>query len=151
MLSIIPGHASIANQVFAKFISRLPHKRSKPTHPQTPKSERMKTALSTLAKIMGDESIANRDPMSSLSFCCLPTDVVNKQMDMLVQFRKKLKNAVSPLGPDGRPLRRYVSQTLLLLMSDLFAPDILTGRPTIGFMARRMDCLLRVNLNFVSP
>jgi hypothetical protein len=108
MLSIIPGHASIANQVFAKFISRLPHKRSEPPHPHTPKPERMKAALFALAKIMGDESIANRDPLSSLSFCCLSTDVVNSQMDTLAQFRKRLKNAFSPLGPDGRPLRRYI-------------------------------------------
>src|ERR1700733_12329496 len=124
MLSIIPGHASIANQVFAKFISRIPHTRSESPHPQTPKLGRMKAALSTLAKIMGDESIANRDPMSSLSFCCLPADVVNNQMDALAQFRKRLKNVFSPLGPDGRPLRRYVSQTLLLLISDFNLPQI---------------------------
>jgi hypothetical protein len=109
MLTIIPGHASIANQVFAKFISRLPHKRSELTPPETPKRERMKKALTTLADIMGDSSIANRDPLSSLSFCCLSPEVVKRQTEKLARYRKRLDHVSSPLGPDGRPLRRCIT------------------------------------------
>jgi len=106
-LSIIPGHASIANQVFAKFISRHPHTRSELTPRESPIWERMKKALSTLADIMRDNSITSRDPLSSLSFCCLSPEVIKSQTDKLARYRKKSNSVFSPIGPEGRPLRRY--------------------------------------------
>lgn len=106
-LSIIPGHASIANQVFAKFLSRLPHTRSDLTPPSMSKEARMKLALSELADIMEDPTIASRDPLSSLSFSCLPPEVAKTQTECLAQHRKGLGKAFSPLGPDGRPIRKY--------------------------------------------
>ncbi|KAF8221956.1 alpha/beta-hydrolase [Tricholoma matsutake] len=106
-LNIIPGHASIANQVFGKFISRLPHKRSELIPPEISKRDRMKKALSTLAGIIGDGSIENRSPLSSLSFCCLPPEVVKDQTDSVNQRRKRLAHAHTLLSPEGRPLRRY--------------------------------------------
>lgn len=148
MLSIIPGHASIANQVFAKFISRLPHIPSELAPPETPKRERMKKALSILADIVGDGSIASRDPLSSLSFCCLSPEIVKSQTDTLVQRRKGLNCVFSPLGPEGRPLRRCV--TCYLLFPDFnLLPDIPTGKRITGFIARRTDCPLRVNLLWI--
>lgn len=108
-LNIIPGHASIANQVFGKFISRLPHKRSELIPPEISKRDRMKKALSTLAGIIGDGSIENRSPLSSLSFCCLPPEVVKDQTDSVNQRRKRLAHAHTLLSPEGRPLRRYAS------------------------------------------
>lgn len=107
-LSIVAGHASIANQVFAKFLSRLPHTRSDLIPPRVSKEERMRAALSTLADIAQDPSIANRDPLSSMSFSCLSPEIVKNQAESLKQYRKGLDTAYSPLGSDGRPLRKYV-------------------------------------------
>ena len=108
-LSIIPGHASIVNQVFAKFISRRPPTRSELRPPETPKRERMQKALSTLAEIMGDSGIASRDPLSSLSFCCLSPEIIQRQTDMLVHYQKKSNSVFRPLGPEGRPIRRCIT------------------------------------------
>ncbi|KAF9468857.1 alpha/beta-hydrolase [Collybia nuda] len=106
-LSIIPGHASIANQVFAKFLSRLPHTRSDLSPPPVSREERMKSALSELADIMEDPTIASRDPLSSLSFSCLPPEVVKAQTECLAQQWKGLDKTFSSLGPDGRQIRKY--------------------------------------------
>ncbi|KAF5388219.1 hypothetical protein D9615_000056 [Tricholomella constricta] len=110
-LSIVPWHASIANKVFTNFLSRLPPMRSELLPPETNKTERMKAALGTLAEIIGDASIALRNPSSSLSFCCLPQDVVKRQADTLKQYRKGIHTAFSPVGPDGRPVRKYSERT----------------------------------------
>ena len=112
-LSIIPGHASIANQVFVKFVSRLPPARSDLLPPETSRLERMKIALASLADIAGNPKITSRDPLSSLSFSCLPPDVVERQTKALREYRKGLHRAFNPCGPDGRPLRKYESQDIL--------------------------------------
>lgn len=107
-MSIIPGSASIANQVFAKFVSRLPHVRSDLHPPKTPISERMKVALHKLADIMEDPGFSSRDPMSPLSFSCLPPDIAKSQEDALIMYRKGQCRAFSPIGIDGRPPRKWV-------------------------------------------
>lgn len=106
-LNIVPGHASIMNKVFTTFLGRLPHVRSELVPPETDKTERMKAALSALAEIAGDSSIASRDPSSSLSFSCLSHDAMERQMETLKQYRERKTPTFSPLGPDGRPLRRF--------------------------------------------
>ncbi|GLB33430.1 putative alpha beta-hydrolase [Lyophyllum shimeji] len=106
-LSIVPGHASIMNKVFATFLSRQPHQRSELVPPETDKIERMKTALAALAEIIGDSSIASRDPTSSLSFSCLPHDACRRQTEILNKYRDRKTGTFTPVGPDGRPVRRY--------------------------------------------
>ncbi|KAJ7229042.1 Alpha/Beta hydrolase protein [Mycena pura] len=106
-LSIFPGTSSIVNQVYAKFVSRLPRARSDRTTPTRSVEERMRDALGTLELITGDSSLRTRDPMSSLSFCCLAEGVIRQQTDALVAYRKGQTLAFTPLGPYGRPVRRY--------------------------------------------
>ncbi|KAJ7283373.1 Alpha/Beta hydrolase protein [Mycena rebaudengoi] len=106
-LSLFPGTASIVNQVFVKFISRLPRSDStRPTSTLTTE-ERMREALATLSALTGDGSIQSRDPNSSLSFCCLPDDIIQQQAEALAAYRKGSSLAYSPLGPNGRPIRKY--------------------------------------------
>lgn len=106
-LSIVPGHASIANQVLSKFLSRLPRVRSDLVPPKTSIQERMSSALAKLAELMDDPTIASRDPTSSLSFCCLDPDVIKSQTESILAYRKGEQEAFSPLGPNGRPIRNY--------------------------------------------
>jgi len=106
-LSIVPGHASIATQVFRKFLSRLPHIRSDIVPPRLPTSERMAIALEKLAEFTGDPTIATRDPMSSLSFSCLDPVAIKNQTESLKLYRQGELEAFSPLGPDGRPIRKF--------------------------------------------
>jgi len=106
-LNIVPGNASIANQVLAKFLSRLPHARSDIVPRKMSTNDRMEIALARLAEIAGDSSIASRDPLSSLSFSCLAPEVVKSQSDSLVSYGKGHRQAFLPLGPDGRPIRKF--------------------------------------------
>lgn len=107
-MTISSGHASIVNQVFSKFLSRLPHSRSDLVASKMPISERMSYALETLAELMGDSSISSRDPLSSMSFSCLSPQVIKGQTEALETYRKGALTAFSPVGEDGRPHRKYV-------------------------------------------
>lgn len=98
--------ASIVNQIFMKFLSRQPHARSDPYCPDVLPQDRLRTALERLAKIRGDPSIAERDPMSSLSFSCASAEVIKSQEETRATYEKGQRNAFSPLGIDGRPLRK---------------------------------------------
>ncbi|KAJ6567283.1 Alpha/Beta hydrolase protein [Mycena vulgaris] len=106
-LSIPPGTASIVNQVYVKFVSRLPRVRSDRATPTMTVEERMKDALGTLEMITGDSSVRARDPLSSLSFCCLSDEVIQQQTEGLAAYRKGQTLAYLPLNPAGRPIRRY--------------------------------------------
>lgn len=66
----------------------------------------MAAALSKLAQLTGDPSVALRDPFSSLSFSCLTPDVVQGQSESLTLYRKGEWAAFEPCGPNGRPIRR---------------------------------------------
>lgn len=118
-LNIVPGSASIANQVYAKFLSRLPRTRTDLVHSEVLIENRMKAALEKLSEITGDPKVATRDPMSSLSFSCLHPEIVKSQTESLKFYRKGQEKAFSPLGPDGRPIRKYVD-TLYFVTS--FSP-----------------------------
>uniref|UniRef100_A0A0W0G494 Putative alpha/beta-hydrolase n=1 Tax=Moniliophthora roreri TaxID=221103 RepID=A0A0W0G494_MONRR len=106
-LNVVSGTATITNQVFAKFLSRLPHCRSDLKKPSISKGERMAVALGRLAELTGDSSITSRDPSSSLSFSCLPADVARGQSDSLALYKRGEIDAFDPTGPDGRPIRKY--------------------------------------------
>ncbi|KAJ6627415.1 alpha/beta-hydrolase [Mycena sp. CBHHK59/15] len=106
-LSVLPGTASIVNQVFVKFVSRLPRVGSERVIPTLTVEERMKEALATLETLTGDASVRSRDPNSSLSFCCLSDDLIHQQTDSLVAYRKGESLSYSPLAPNGRPIRKY--------------------------------------------
>ncbi|KAH7930046.1 alpha/beta-hydrolase [Leucogyrophana mollusca] len=106
-LTILPGSASIVNQVFSKFLAQQPCARSDLLPAQLSPFDRMKTALSKLADFVGDPEIASRDPRSSLSFSCVAPDVVNSQLETLNFYLKDIDKAYCPLGLDGRPMRKF--------------------------------------------
>ncbi|THU83934.1 alpha/beta-hydrolase [Dendrothele bispora CBS 962.96] len=106
-LSIIPGTASIANQVFAKFVSRFKYDDVNMEPVSIPTEERMAEALAKLSELMADSSITSRNPMSSLSFSCLSADAVKGQTESLALYRKGQSTAFTPVGPDGVPIRRF--------------------------------------------
>ena len=67
----------------------------------------MKIALDRLAYLVpGKEVTKDLDPTSSLSYCCLSDEVVKQQQDLLDRANRERLSAFSPLGPDGRPLRK---------------------------------------------
>ena len=103
--------ASIINQVFAKFLSRQPKARSDLIPQDKPLAEFMRDGLARLAEFRSDKSILDRDPCSPLSFSCAPPDVVKRQDECIVTYSKGMRHAFSPLGPDGRPIRKYVSDS----------------------------------------
>ncbi|KAJ8086110.1 hypothetical protein AAF712_008282 [Marasmius tenuissimus] len=105
-LNLVPGTASITNQVYAKFLARLPPTRSDVKPPSLPIEDRMTMALERLAELMGDSSISSRPPCS-LSFSCLSHEVVRGQTESLDLYKKGESEAFDPTGPDGRPIRKY--------------------------------------------
>lgn len=66
----------------------------------------MQEALQRLADMMGDQSIATRDPSCPLSFSCVTPEIFQNQSDVLRRQMIDEQNAFSPLGMDGRPCRR---------------------------------------------
>ncbi|KAL0581232.1 hypothetical protein V5O48_000820 [Marasmius crinis-equi] len=105
-LNVVPGTASITNQVYTKFLARLPRAKSDVRKRSQPIEDRMTTALERLAELVGDSSIASRPPCS-LSFSCLPNEVVRGQTESLDLYKKGESEAFDPTGPDGRPIRKY--------------------------------------------
>lgn len=72
------------------------------------RAERIHQALQTLASLLGDETIATRDPTSALSFSCVSKEVLQSETELLNLQMKDELTAFSPLGLDGRLLRRFV-------------------------------------------
>lgn len=99
--------ASIVNQTFLKWLKRQPPVRSELSQNGPPLAERMAAALKQLSIWQKDPSIAQRDPLSPLSFSCLAEEVVRSQQDLQAEYEKGARAAFSPLGMDGRPLRKY--------------------------------------------
>ncbi|KAK2466402.1 hypothetical protein APHAL10511_002044 [Amanita phalloides] len=106
-LALVQSSVSITNQVLAKFLARQPYVGSVLRAPEVARDDRMRTALMRLADIMSDSAITRRDPLSPISFSCLTQDIVQTQTDLLTQYRSRENQAFSPLGVDGRPIRRY--------------------------------------------
>lgn len=107
----MPGWASIANQVFVKFLERQPHARSDLRPPAEPVQERMSRALDTLAELVHDPSIGHRgrEEISSMSFSRISPQVQGLQTENFMHASKDSCKAFSPLGADGRPMRRCVA------------------------------------------
>ncbi|KAF9224350.1 alpha/beta-hydrolase, partial [Gyrodon lividus] len=106
-MSIIPGSASLVNRVLAGFLSQLPRARSDLVPPPIPIFDRTKIALQTLSELVGDPSIARRNPRSSLSFSCVTPEVAKSQLESLKFYAKEIDKTYCPLGRDGRPIRKY--------------------------------------------
>lgn len=100
--------ASIVNQVLNKFLVRQPPARSDLNEPTMSLADRMRIALDQLAEFRDDPSISERDPASPLSFCCVTEEVRKSQEELYHIYSEGLQTALSPLAPDGRPLRKYV-------------------------------------------
>ena len=101
--------ASIVNQVTNKFLTRQPPARSDLVEPEISLGDRMKIALEQLAEFRDDPSISERDPNSPLSFCCVTEEVRKSQEELYQIYSEGIQSALSPLAPDGRPLRKYVT------------------------------------------
>lgn len=99
MVSVVSGPASTVNNVFHKFLKRLPHHRSELIPPESSIRDRMRMALANLAEIIGDPDMASLDPLCSLSFCCLGQDVIQGQSDLLKHYHKGQASALNPEGP----------------------------------------------------
>lgn len=112
MISVMPGPASTVNNVFFKFLNRLPHHRSDLVAPESSIRDRMRMAMSNLAELTGDPDMPSLDPLCSLSFCCLTPDVIKGQNDLLKHYHKGEAEALSPAGP----LRTYDDLSLILAM-----------------------------------
>jgi len=104
---MLSSNASITNQVFVKFISRVTNRPlSEIVPPERSRADRMADALALLSEILGDPNIASRDPDSPLSFSGLSPELSQSQSDVLTLYGKDQAKAFSPLRPDGRPIRR---------------------------------------------
>lgn len=113
-LSVDPSAASIANQTVHKWISRFRHERQESYRPAEPTEERMKRALRKLGEFAKDvDGFKDRNPWSSMSFSKVTKEVEKAQMQMIKRVAIGSKMAFSPLGSDGRPIRKYVSFSLL--------------------------------------
>lgn len=107
MVSVVLGHASILNNVFHKFLTRLPHHRSDLVPPSTSIRDRMQTALVKLSQIMDNPEVAYLDPLCSLSFCSLAPEVIKGQSELLNHYMKNLDLALTPIHPEIRPRRNF--------------------------------------------
>ncbi|KAI0307025.1 hypothetical protein B0F90DRAFT_1807732 [Multifurca ochricompacta] len=64
-------------------------------------------ASCTRSKLADDPSIAQRDPLSPMSFSRISVAVQQLQVENYMAAAKGAKKAFSPLGSDGRPMRKY--------------------------------------------
>jgi len=106
MVSVVPGHASILNNVFLKFLTRLPHHGSDLIPPEISIRDRMHSALEKLSKITGNPEVASLDPLCSLSFCSLAPEVIKGQSELLNHYMKDINLAFTPIPPEGWSLRK---------------------------------------------
>ncbi|KAH9045258.1 alpha/beta-hydrolase [Lactarius pseudohatsudake] len=106
-ISVLPTTASVCNRVFLQFVSRLPHARSELRAPDDSLKVFISHGLETMAEIMDDPSIAQRDPLSPMSFSRISVAVQKLQVENYMAAAKDARKAFSPLGSDGRPMRKY--------------------------------------------
>ncbi|KAH9977632.1 alpha/beta-hydrolase [Lactifluus volemus] len=106
-ITVVPTTASVCNRVFLQFLSRLPSTRSKLRPPRDPLEVYISKALAILAEISGDSTIAGRDPLSPMSFSRIATHVQQLQVENYMAAARGARKAFSPLGSDGRPMRKY--------------------------------------------
>lgn len=110
----------------------------------------MRTALERLAAFKVDSSFLSRDPKCPLSFSCVTEEIRRAQEGAVSAFAKGQRNAWSPLGMDGRPLRKwvllYVIAAVELIVSTV--TDFLR-EATTGSRTGRTDTVILVRLHWV--
>jgi len=106
-ISVVPTTASVCNRVFHQFISRLPKARSVLRPPRDPLETYISRGLELLAVLAGDSSISERDPLSPMSFSRISAAVQQLQVENYMAAARDARSAFSPLGSDGRPMRKY--------------------------------------------
>ncbi|KAI0276318.1 alpha/beta-hydrolase [Russula aff. rugulosa BPL654] len=106
-ISVVPTTASVCNRVFLQFLSRLPKARSDLLPPEDPLDVYISHGLEILADLTGDESIAEMDPLSPMSFSRISVAVRRLQVENYMAAAKDVRKSFSPLGSDGRPMRKY--------------------------------------------
>ncbi|KAL6306711.1 Alpha/Beta hydrolase protein [Sparassis latifolia] len=102
--------SSIVNQVFLKWLRRQPAARSDLRKPMSTAalSDRMMSALEQIGQWRRDPGFTmEKNPLSPIHFSCLSKEVCKSQEEMIASFEKGERAAFSPLGMDGRPLRKY--------------------------------------------
>ncbi|KAN0126704.1 Alpha/Beta hydrolase fold [Russula decolorans] len=106
-ISVVPTTASVCNRVFLQFISRLPKARSELRPPKDTLEVYISRGLEIMADLADDPSIAERDPLSPMSFSRISDAVQQLQVENYMAAAKEARKAFSPLGSDGRPMRKY--------------------------------------------
>ncbi|KAI0268106.1 alpha/beta-hydrolase [Gloeopeniophorella convolvens] len=106
-ISVVPTTASVCNRVFLQFLSRLPPARSDLRPPKVPLEVFSSRGLEILATLADDPTIAERDPFSPMSFSRISSAVQQLQVENYTAAARGAKQALSPLGADGRPMRKY--------------------------------------------
>ncbi|KIP09848.1 hypothetical protein PHLGIDRAFT_34214 [Phlebiopsis gigantea 11061_1 CR5-6] len=110
-LSVV--HASVVNKSLFSFLSAQPRPGSSEDRAANqriyaiPHREFMAAGLRRLAHLKGDAEIKDRNPCSSLSFSCATDDIVRNQEEMMAKYVEGQQQSFSPLGPDGRPIRKF--------------------------------------------
>lgn len=134
ILSIIPGSASILDRIVYQFLSQLPNNacisHTSLVRHNMKIEDRLALALEHLSMVVGDPSITDRPPLSSLSFSCLSSEVVIQQAKSLRLYNeglRKFPKAAPIVGDDGKPLPipKYVD---LLNIPSVVAHDITSAR-----------------------
>jgi hypothetical protein len=92
---------------------------SQATLPYEPLEERMAFALERLADIAGNVTIAERNPRCPLSFSLTSPDVEEKNLERIYSYANGQRGALSPLRPDGWPIRRYACALMSFFHVDL--------------------------------
>lgn len=118
MISVVPGPASILNNVFYKFLARLPRHRSDLCAPESSIEERMRMALGRLSELTGQSEMASLDPLCSLSFCCLKPEIIAKQEKILRTCSKDIQEAYAPVGTVRKYANRFVMIVFILNIPD---------------------------------
>lgn len=114
LISIV--HASVINKAWSSFLSTLPRVNFSADEKGLPPvnawpytmslKDFMMPSLRRLADFKDDPSILERDPCSPLSFSCNTPEIIKNQEDTLAKYVDGQQLAFSPLGPDGRPIRK---------------------------------------------
>ncbi|KAI0052586.1 alpha/beta-hydrolase [Auriscalpium vulgare] len=106
-LGLIPSTATIANRVFARFLSNLPHARSDPSTPTDPLELQMSQPLLILSKITDDKSVLGKNPLHAMSFSRIRPEEASRRARKVKEAAVGQSEAFSPLASNGRPVRRY--------------------------------------------
>lgn len=106
MISVIPEAASTVNAAFVNFLSQLPRHRSDIVVPEISIRDRMEVALQKFSKITGITDVESLDPMCSLSFSAVPSEVAKTQIEVLRRYMKNADRAFNPASVEEWSLRR---------------------------------------------